>query len=216
MITLATLQGQPQGQAQVPDAVKGKKLKLKIEHEGREDRAALTPAHEAAESELAAMAEDEHGGASKGLASRPDALPGQAPYRGPEASLPGSGDPEGTPLPLGDAEPGPGTYPEPDGIAAQDFRRPYLEQGHGADSPQSTSPAQFPVPPAPPQPGEFGRGYIAPGHAADSPVNSGLTVPQPLPPSLAQVHGSGPIAAGLAAHQPGVYIPTYPPATQGR
>jgi hypothetical protein len=34
-----------------------------------------------------------------------------------------------------DAEPGPGSAPEPGQIPAEDFTRPYITAGHGADSP---------------------------------------------------------------------------------
>jgi len=34
-----------------------------------------------------------------------------------------------------DATPGPGSAPEPGQVPAEDFQRPYIADGHGADSP---------------------------------------------------------------------------------
>jgi hypothetical protein len=53
-------------------------------------------------------------------------------------------------------------------VFAQDYRRPYEDQGHGAESPQSEPPCGYPVTEGQPQPGAFGRGYINAGHAAES------------------------------------------------
>jgi hypothetical protein len=44
-----------------------------------------------------------------------------------------------------EAAEGPGTFTEPDGIAAEDFRRPYLDQGHGAESAQAQGPNVSPL-----------------------------------------------------------------------
>jgi hypothetical protein len=94
------------------------------------------------------------------------------------------------------------------------FRRGYEDPGHSAPSPQSGPPCDFPVPSGQPAPGDFGRHYLVAGHAAGSPANTAPQV-QPLPPGLSATHGAGPAELGLAAHQPGVFVPTFPPHAGG-
>jgi hypothetical protein len=79
-----------------------------------------------------------------------------------------------------EAEPGPGTSAEPGTIAPEDFRRPYVQEGHAARSPVAEAPR---VPPEqmPPE----GRGILTP--IALSAV-----------PSVASA--GGPAAQGIAQH----------------
>jgi hypothetical protein len=99
-----------------------------------------------------------------------------------------------------DAEPGPGTFREPGTISPEDFRRGYEHPGHAAPSPQSGPPCDFPVPQGQPAAEDFTRAYLQPGHAAASPAVRDSGMPQHAPSPLPQVHGTGPAAAGIAAH----------------
>jgi hypothetical protein len=78
-----------------------------------------------------------------------------------------------------EAEPGPGAFTEPVfPPGAEAFARPYLDTGRAAPSPQQGMPNTAPLPPQHP-------GILA-----------------PLPQSAAAaVVGTGPAAAGIAAHQ---------------
>jgi hypothetical protein len=155
------------------------KARRKRDREGRE---ALTPAHAAAEAEAESTRRES---AAKG-------------YGGPRASSPGSGKPG--PQNARGAYPGPGDFARPGDILPQDFTRPYLDQGHGAPSPQSGPPCGFPVPEGQPSPADYSRGYIEAGHAALSPANAASPA-QNHPPAVPRVTGSGPVAAQLAAWQ---------------
>jgi len=150
----------------------------------------LTPAHEADAAALTAQCAPPGHCDSKSAEAAAKARAAM-----PHASGPGSGEPG--PENARGAYPGPGDFGRPDGIDPGEFTRGYLGQGHSAPSPQSGPPCDFPVPKGQPAPGDFGRRYIAPGHAAQSPANTGTT--RQHPPGLAQVHGSGPIAAQVAA-----------------
>jgi hypothetical protein len=99
-----------------------------------------------------------------------------------------------------EAQRGPGTFREPGPISPEDFRRDYLDAGHAAPSPLHQPPRDFPVPEGQPAAEDFTRGYLQPGHAAASPAARDSGMPQhQLSGSLA-VHGTGPAAAGIAAH----------------
>ncbi len=99
-----------------------------------------------------------------------------------------------------EAQRGPGTFREPGPISPEDFRRGYLDAGHAAPSPLHEPPRDFPVPEGQPSAEDFTRGYLQPGRAAASPAVRDSGMPQHAPSALAQVHGTGPAAAGLAAH----------------
>jgi hypothetical protein len=81
-----------------------------------------------------------------------------------------------------DAAPGPGSFPAPGHITPQQFRRPYLHEGHAAPSPQQEGPHSFRVPEGQPSAEDYTRGLITAGHAADSPQNdTPRHEPQPAP-----------------------------------
>jgi hypothetical protein len=107
---MAITLGNLQGQAQVPDATKGKKTKVKIEHEGRENHEPLTPAHAAAEAQMEAADGESALPANKAFSDRGATL---GPGTAPEPSAPA----------------GPANYD-----------RSYLEAGHAANSPQAAPP----------------------------------------------------------------------------
>jgi hypothetical protein len=81
-----------------------------------------------------------------------------------------------------DANPGPGSFPEPAEIGPQRFNRPYISAGHGAPSPEHDGPHHAQLP-------EVGgisaqdhtRPYISAGHADQSPENHGGSSPMPAP-----------------------------------
>jgi hypothetical protein len=75
-------------------------------------------------------------------------------------------------------EAGPGTFTEPGTIESQQFRRPYIHDGHAAPSPLHQDPTVAPLPPQRP----------------------GVLVPVQLPGSPA-VAGTGPIVQSMAQHQ---------------
>ena len=70
-----------------------------------------------------------------------------------------------------DANPGPGSFPTPGHVTPQQFQRPYIGAGHGAESPQHEAPHSFGVPSGQPSAEQYTRGLITEGHAADSPDN---------------------------------------------
>jgi hypothetical protein len=93
-----------------------------------------------------------------------------------------------------EADPGPGTFTDPVmPPAAGQFVRPYLDAGHCAPSPQHQAPNPAPVPPGQP-------GVVTP-----------LQVQVQAVPT---VTGTGPVVAGLAAHQARAAksMPPMPPA----
>jgi Double zinc ribbon len=81
-----------------------------------------------------------------------------------------------------DANPGPGSFPEPGEIGPGRFNRPYLSAGHGAPSPGHDAPHHAKLP-------EVGgisaqdhtRPYISAGHADESPANEHRGSPMPAP-----------------------------------
>jgi hypothetical protein len=75
--------------------------------------------------------------------------------------------------------PGPGSFAEPSAPAEPGtYSRPYISEGHGAESPMARPPNTSPLPPQ-------ARGQLA-----------------PLPMSAAaSVTGTGPVARAIAAHQ---------------
>ena len=56
-------------------------------------------------------------------------------------------------------------------MTPQQFHRPYIGAGHGAESPQAKGPNSFDVPSGQPSAEQYTRGLITEGHAADSPDN---------------------------------------------
>ena len=70
-----------------------------------------------------------------------------------------------------DATPGPGTFPTPGHAPVAQFRRPYIDTGHAAPSPQHAAPHSFPVMDSQPSAEDFTRPFITEGRAADSPAN---------------------------------------------
>jgi hypothetical protein len=81
-----------------------------------------------------------------------------------------------------DATPGPGSFPTPGHVTPQQFRRPYLSEGHAAPSPQHKGPHSFGVPEGQPSAEDYTRDLITAGHAADSPQNdTPRHEPQPAP-----------------------------------
>jgi hypothetical protein len=95
----------------------------------------------------------------------------------PHATEVGSGDPG--PETARGSRPGPGDFRQPGRVEAEDFRRPYIGEGHAAASPLAGPPNQSPMPPV-------GRGILTP-------------VALPGMPTLAG--SDGPIVASMAAHQ---------------
>lgn len=81
-----------------------------------------------------------------------------------------------------DAAPGPGSFPSPGHITPGQFRRPYLDAGHAAPSPQHGAPRSFNVPEGQISAEDYTRGFLGEGHAADSPQNdTPRHEPQPAP-----------------------------------
>lgn len=72
---------------------------------------------------------------------------------------------------LTDATPGPASFPTPGHITPQQFRRPYLHEGHSAPSPMQEGPRSFHVPEGQPSADDYTRGFITEGRAADAPTN---------------------------------------------
>ena len=70
-----------------------------------------------------------------------------------------------------DATPGPGSFPTPSHVTPGQFRRPYIDAGHAAPSPQHAAPHSFGVPEGQPSAEDYTRGHLTEGHAADSPQN---------------------------------------------
>ena len=97
-------------------------------------------------------------------------------------------------------------------IAARDYRRGPLTDGHAAQSPMSGPPCGYPVPEGQSGPDAPGRPYIGAGHAAASPANTGMP-PRVVPAGLAVTHGAGPMAAAIAQHQgaAGLVMTSHPP-----
>ena len=77
-----------------------------------------------------------------------------------------------------DATPGPGSFPTPSHPMPGQFRRPYEQAGHAAESPQAGPARSFPVTEGAPMATDFTRGYLTSGHATDSPANP---TPRPMP-----------------------------------
>ena len=76
-----------------------------------------------------------------------------------------------------EVEPGPGSFREPGQIGAEQFTRPYIDEGHGARSPMHQMPNAAPLPT--PRPG----------------------VPTPVQlPGVPTVTGSGPGVQSIAQH----------------
>ena len=81
-----------------------------------------------------------------------------------------------------DATPGPGTAPTPAHVSPQQFRRPYIHEGHAAPSPLAAGPHSFAVPEGQPSAADYHRPLITAGHATDSPDNdTPRHEPQPAP-----------------------------------
>jgi hypothetical protein len=81
-----------------------------------------------------------------------------------------------------DATPGPGTAPTPAHVSPQEFRRPYIHEGHAAPSPLAAPPHSFAVPGGQPSAADYHRPLITAGHATDSPDNdTPRHEPQPAP-----------------------------------
>ena len=70
-----------------------------------------------------------------------------------------------------DATPGPGSFPTPSHVTPGQFRRPYIDAGHAAPSPQHAAPHSFGVPEGQPSAEDYTRSHLTEGHAADSPQN---------------------------------------------
>ena len=88
---------------------------------------------------------------------------------------------------LTDATPGPGSFPTPGHVTPQQFQRPYLGDGHAAESPQAAGPHSFRVPEGQPSAEDFTRPFITDGRAADSPANDTPRhepIPAPMTPGL--------------------------------
>ena len=77
-----------------------------------------------------------------------------------------------------DANPGPGSAPQPGEMSAQRYNRPYITAGHSAPSPDHDGPNRSPIHPEHISASDFSRGLITDGHAADSPENDN---PRPMP-----------------------------------
>jgi hypothetical protein len=88
---------------------------------------------------------------------------------------------------LTDATPGPGSFPTPGHVTPQQFRRPYLDAGHAAESPQAGPAHSFGVPTGQPSAEDFTRPYITEGRAADAPANDTPRhepIPAPMTPGM--------------------------------
>jgi hypothetical protein len=79
-----------------------------------------------------------------------------------------------------DANPGPGSAPQPGEMSAQRYNRPYITAGHSAPSPDHDGPNKAPIHPEHISASDFSRGLITAGHAADSPENN-MSRPEPVP-----------------------------------
>ena len=79
-----------------------------------------------------------------------------------------------------DANPGPGSAPQPGEMSAQRYNRPYITAGHSAPSPDHDGPNKAPIHPEHISASDFSRGLITAGHAADSPEND-MSRPEPVP-----------------------------------
>jgi hypothetical protein len=92
----------------------------------------------------------------------------------------------------------PGVHLSPGTITAQQFRRPYLSEGHAPLSAQPPGPQpDAPVPPGSPSASQFTRGPITEGHESPSPGNGGNRVPSFSGPSMG--HLSAPKGAATSA-----------------
>ena len=83
-----------------------------------------------------------------------------------------------------DANPGPGSFPEPGQISPTRFKRPYISDGHGAASPGYQGPHTAKIP----EEGgivstDYQRPYLDAGHASESPDNQHTPGPMQAPPS---------------------------------
>ena len=85
-----------------------------------------------------------------------------------------------------DANPGPGSAPQPGEMSAQRYNRPYVTAGHAAPSPDHDGPNSSPIHPEHISASDFSRGLITDGHAADSPENDS---PRPMPVPAPEVPG---------------------------
>ncbi|HZY85921.1 MAG TPA: zinc ribbon domain-containing protein, partial [Gemmataceae bacterium] len=86
-----------------------------------------------------------------------------------------------------DATPGPASFPTPGHVTPQQFQRPYISAGHGAESPQAGPPHSFSVPEGQPSAEDYTRPFITEGRAADSPANDTPRhepIPAPMTPGM--------------------------------
>ena len=99
-----------------------------------------------------------------------------------------------------DANPGPGSFPEPGQISPARFSRPYISDGHGAASPGYRGPHHAKLP----EEGgvastDYNRPYLDAGHAAESPGNQ--HTPGPMqPPSRTGVPTSEPARGFMSSN----------------
>lgn len=89
-----------------------------------------------------------------------------------------------------DANPGPGTFPQPSELSATRFRRPYLAAGHANPGTGHGAPNTAPVPAGHMSADGYDRDYLSAGHAAASPGNKGAAVigAAPMPVGMGRTH----------------------------
>ena len=90
-----------------------------------------------------------------------------------------------------DANPGPGTFPEPGELMPGQFKRPYLTEGHANPSPGRGGSVDAKVPTEDVEAADFHRDHLDAGHASDSPSNKSHTpiiAPAPLPPGMSRTY----------------------------
>jgi len=88
-----------------------------------------------------------------------------------------------------DANPGPGSAPQPGMLCAGDFKRPYLTEGRANPGTGYGGPHTFNRFGHDIEASDFERGHLDAGHAADSPANKGaapIIEPAPLPPGMSR------------------------------
>jgi hypothetical protein len=90
-----------------------------------------------------------------------------------------------------DANPGPGSFPQPTELSPARFNRPYIAAGHASPGTAYDGPISAAVPSGHAQAADYQRGPLAAGHAEDSPSNKGAAAmiePAPLPPGMGRTY----------------------------